>query len=65
MAEACGEEALRRFRGLSRFSSRYSSSAGSDEFQFLVDAFARLGALGATPTALARLVSDNGPVVWL
>lgn len=65
VAEACGEEALRRFRGLSRFSTRYSSSAGSDEFQFLVDAFARLGAIGATPTALARLVSENGPVVWL
>lgn len=65
LAEACGEEALRRFRGLSRFSSRYSSSAGSDEYQFLVDAFARLGAIGATPTALARLVSENGPFVWL
>lgn len=65
VGEACGEEALRRFRGLSRFSSRYSSSAGSDELQFLVDAFARLGAIGATPTALARLVSENGPVVWL
>ncbi|MHC5129235.1 ATP-binding protein [Pseudomonas inefficax] len=65
LAETCGEEALRRFRGLSRFSSRYSSSAGSDEFQFLVDAFARLGAIGATPTALVRLVSENGPVVWL
>lgn len=65
VAEACGEEALRRFRGLSRFSSRYSSSAGSDEYQFLIDAFARLGAIGATPTALARLVSENGPFVWL
>ncbi len=65
VAETCGEEALRRFRGLSRFSSRYSSSAGSDEFQFLVDAFARLGVIGATPTALARLVSENGSVVWL
>lgn len=65
LAETCGEEALRRFRGLSRFSSRYSSSTGSDEFQFLVDAFARLGVIGATPTALARLVSENGSVVWL
>lgn len=65
VAEACGEEVLRRFRGLSRFSSRYSSSAGSDEYQFLIGAFARLGAIGATPTALARLVSENGPFVWL
>jgi hypothetical protein len=65
LAETCGEESLRRFRGLSRFSSKYSSNAGSDEFKFLFDAFARLGAIGATSTALARLVSDNGPVVWL
>lgn len=65
VAEACGEEALRRFRGLSRFSSRYSSSAGSDEYQFLIEAFAHLGAIGATPAALARLVSENGPFVWM
>ena len=65
VAEACGEEALRRFRGLSRFSSRYSSSAGSDEYQFLIEAFARLGAIGVTPAALARLVSENGPFVWM
>ncbi|MDY7068379.1 hypothetical protein PsexTeo8_48850 [Pseudomonas extremaustralis] len=65
LAEACGEEALRRFRGLSRFSSRYSTSAGSDEYQFLIEAFARLGAIGATPAALARLVSENGPFVWI
>ncbi|GAB2712696.1 ATP-binding protein [Halomonas garicola] len=65
LAETCGEEALRRFRGLSRFSSRYSSNADSDEFQFLIDAFARLGAIGATSTALARLVTKNRPVVWL
>lgn len=65
LAEMCGEEALRRFRGLSRFSSKYSSNADSDEFQFLVDAFARLGTIAATSTALARLVTENGPVVWL
>lgn len=65
LAETCGEEALRRFRGLSRFSSRYASSTGSDELKFLVGAFARLGAIGATPEALARLVAENGPAVWL
>lgn len=65
LAETCGEEALRRFRGLSRFSSRYRSRTGSDEFEFLVGAFARLGAIGATPAALARLVAENGPAVWL
>ncbi|WP_230089671.1 NACHT domain-containing protein [Herminiimonas contaminans] len=64
-AETCGEEALRRFRGLSRFSNRYASNAGSDEFEFLVDAFARLGAIGATSTSLIKLVSDNGSIVWL
>lgn len=30
LAETCGEEALRRFRGLSRFSSRYRSRTGSN-----------------------------------
>lgn len=65
LAETCGEEAFRRFRGLSRFSGRYWSNAGADEFNFLVDAFAQLGAIGATPTALVKLVSNNGPAVWL
>lgn len=65
LAETCGEEALRRFQGLSRFSNRYSSRAGSDEFQFLVNALTRLNAIGTTPTVLARLVSENGQVVWL
>lgn len=65
VAETCGEDAFRRFRGLSRFSSRYESNAGSDEFKFLLDAFSRLGVIGATSTALTKLVSDNGPVVWL
>ncbi|OEZ62099.1 ATP-binding protein [Duganella sp. HH105] len=65
LAETCGEEALRRFRGLSRFSGKYASIAGSDELKFLVDAFARLGAIGATSTALARLAAENGSVVWL
>ncbi|MBB5018043.1 hypothetical protein HNQ59_001328 [Chitinivorax tropicus] len=65
LAETCGEEALRRFRGLSRFSDRYGSRTGSDEFEFLVGAFAQLGAIGATPVELARLVAENSPVVWL
>lgn len=64
-AEMCGEEALRRFKGLSRFSSRYSSNADADDFLFLVEAFARLGAIGASSTALTRLVTNNGPAVWL
>ena len=64
-AETCGEEAFRRFRGLSRFSGRYWSNAGANEFSFLADAFAQLGAIGATPPALLKLVCDNAPVVWL
>lgn len=64
LAETCGEESLRRFRGLSRFSSRYASSIGSDEFRFLAGAFAQLGTIGATPAALARLVAQNSPAVW-
>ncbi len=65
LAETCGEEALRRFRGMSRFSSRYTSSAGADEVKFLVNAFARLGSIGTTPEALTRLVLNNGSAVWL
>lgn len=65
LAETCGEEALRRFRGLSRFSARYASSTGSDDFKFLAGSFARLGAIGATPEALSQLVARNGPAVWL
>lgn len=64
-AEICAEEAFRRFRGLSRFSNRYSSTSGADEFKFLVDMFARLGIIGATADSLARLVTENTPIVWL
>lgn len=65
LAETCGEEALRRFRGLSRFSSRYTSNTGSADSKFLAGAFARLGAIGATPEGLAQLVAWNDPEVWL
>lgn len=65
LAETCGEEVLRRLKGLSRFSSRYRSSAGADELEFLASAFASLGAIGTNPEALAKLVAQNDPVVWL
>lgn len=65
LAETCGDQALRRFRGLIRFSSRYSSSAGADEFKFLIDAFTRLGAIEATPEAFSKLVRENSPVIWM
>lgn len=65
LAKTCGAEALRRFRGLSRFSTRYSSNAGTADFKFLVEAFARLGVLGATSEAFAKLVRENGPIVWM
>lgn len=65
LAETCGEEALRRYRGLSRFSSRHASSIGSDDFTFLAGAFARLGVIGATPEGLAQLVARSDPEVWL
>lgn len=65
LAETCGEEIMRRFRGLSRFSSRYSSTAGYDEFKFLVEAFARLGAIGASPEKFAKLVQEEEPAVWM
>lgn len=65
LAETCGKEAFHRFKGLNRFSSKYASRTGSDEFMFLVGAFARLGVIGNTPEALAKLVAENGPAVWL
>lgn len=65
LSETCGDEALRRFRGLSRFSNRYSSGARSDEFKFLIDAFTRLGAIGATRERFVKLVRESRPVVWM
>lgn len=65
LAETCGEEALRRFRGLSRFSSRYSMNSKEDEIKFLANTFVRLGSIGETPKALAKLINDNQPIVWL
>ncbi|GIX50840.1 NACHT domain-containing protein [Sphaerotilus sulfidivorans] len=65
VAKLCGEEALRRFRGASRFLSEYASGNGLDAFKFLVGAFARLGTVGATPEKLKRLVADVHPEAWL
>jgi hypothetical protein len=64
-AATCANEALRRFRGLSRFSSRYRSMSGYEEFTFLASAFAQIGIIGATPESATQLVSDNDQAVWL
>lgn len=65
VAETCGEETLRRFRGASRFSNEYTTSTGWEVFKFLADAFARLGAVGRTPEELKRRVTDLHPDGWL
>lgn len=65
VAETCGEEALRRFRGASRFSSEYATGNGLDAFRFLAGAFARLGAVGTTPEGLEHLVNKAHPEGWL
>jgi hypothetical protein len=65
LAESCGEEALRRFRGASRFSSEYSRGNGLDAFRFLADAFSRLGAVGTTGEELKRFVTQVHPEGWL
>lgn len=65
VAEACGEETLRRFRGASRFSSEYATGNGLDAFRFLAGAFARLGAVGTTPEGLKRIVTQAHPEGWL
>ena len=65
LAETCGEEALRRFQGVSRFSNRYTSGSGSDELKFLANALAKLGTIGTTPESLSRLITENSSIVWL
>lgn len=65
LAETCGSEALRRFRGLNRFSSRHSFGSATEEFNFLADAFARLEVIGASPDSFAELVRRSDPVVWM
>ena len=65
VAEACGEETLRRFRGASRFSGEYATGNGFDAFKFLAGAFARLGAVGASLEELKRLVTEVHPEAWL
>lgn len=65
VAEACGEETLRRFRGASRFSSEYATGNGLDAFRFLARAFARLGAMGTTPEGLKQLVKQVHPEGWM
>lgn len=65
LAETCGEEALRRFQGLSRFSNRYTSGSGSDELKFLANALAQLGTIGTTSERLSRLITENSSIVWL
>jgi hypothetical protein len=65
LAATCGDEAFRRYRGLRRFSSRYTSDTGSDESKFLFGAFARLGVIGTTAESLVRLVANGSLAVWL
>lgn len=65
LAETCGDEALRRFRGLSRFSNRYSTNAGVDDFQFLVNALTRIGTIGAPPETFTQFVQKNNQIVWM
>lgn len=65
VAQVCGEESLRRFRGASRFSNEYATGNGLDAFRFLADAFARLGAIGATQEELEQLVTRVHPEAWL
>jgi len=65
VAETCGEETLRRFRGASRFSNEYAMGNGLDAFRFMAGAFAHLGAVGTTPEGLKRLVAQAHPEGWL
>lgn len=64
-AEKCGEELFRRLHGISRFTNRYSSSSGSDEYQFIFSALAQLNAIGMTTESLTSLVNKNHQTIWL
>lgn len=64
-AEKCGEELFRRLHGISRFTNRYSSSSGSDEYHFIFSALAQLNALGETTDSLTYLVNENPSAIWL
>lgn len=64
-AKICGKEALRRFRGLSRFSSRFRSRTDLDEVYFLAGACARVGVIGHVPCELIELICNNSPQIWL
>ncbi|OEG75248.1 type IV secretion protein Rhs [Shewanella colwelliana] len=64
LAETCGEEVFRRFRGVSRFSNRYRSDEGADEFKFLFEVFAQLGVIDTAPPKLIWLIDNNPPTVW-
>lgn len=65
VAEICGEETLRRFRGASLFSRNYTTDSGLDAFRFLTGAFAQLGVVGATPELLKQFVTRAHPEAWL
>ncbi|MBQ0732401.1 MAG: NACHT domain-containing protein [Oleispira antarctica] len=64
-AQTCGEEALNRFRGMLKFTNRYSSGSGIEEFKFIISAFAQLGAIGSTLESLHSLIFDNDVPTWL
>ncbi len=61
-AKMCGDEALRRYRGQSRFSRGYGGTGG---FKFLATAFAQLGVIAETADELTQSVTYNSPVSWL
>lgn len=58
-AVKCAEEALRRYRGESRFTSRNRGYDAHSETLFLVKAFSVTGAVGATTGRAAEIVSEN------
>nr|WP_299244208.1 NACHT domain-containing protein [uncultured Halomonas sp.] len=62
-AVKCAEEALRRYRGESRFTKKDRSSEAHERTLYLAKAFTALGRIGATPEMAVETVGKNSPPV--
>ncbi|MEF9900285.1 MAG: ATP-binding protein [Pseudomonas sp.] len=62
-ATRCGEDAIQRYRGESRFSNQRQSSEASARLLYLAQAFSTLGLIGKTPEASCQIVSESWPPI--
>lgn len=62
-ATQCGEEALQRHRGESRFSSRHQGHEAHGHILYLVKVFSALGVIGNTPERAVEMVDKQWPAI--